>query len=50
MPRFKVRCFEAGKWDEIEPRDIEAQDEHEAAERICGEPLIEAGETWAASC
>lgn len=43
MPRFKVKCYEGGKWDEIEPRDIEAQDQHEAAERICGGPLIEAG-------
>ena len=43
MPRFKVRCYESGKWDEIEPRDIEAQDEQEAAESVCGEPLLEAG-------
>ena len=43
MPRFKVRCYESGKWDEIEPRDIEAQDEREAAESVCGGPLVEAG-------
>ncbi len=43
MPRFKVRCYESGKWDKIEPRDIEAEDEREAAESVCGEPLIEAG-------
>ena len=43
MPRFKVRCYESGKWDEIEPRDIEAQDEQEAAESVCGGPLLEAG-------
>ncbi len=43
MPCFKVRCYESGKWDGIEPRDIEAQDEREAAERICGGPLIEMG-------
>ena len=41
MPRFKVMCFDAGKWDGIEPHDIEAQDEQEAAERACGGPLTE---------
>ncbi len=41
MPRFNVKCYERGKWDEIEHRDIEAQDEREAAVRICGGPLIE---------
>ncbi len=41
MPRFKVQCFERAIWDKIEPRDIEAQDEREAAVRICGGPLIE---------
>ena len=43
MPHFKVKCYEAAKWDEIEPRDIKAQDEREAAERVCGRPLIEGG-------
>ncbi len=43
MQSFKVRCYEAGKWDEIEPRDIKAQDEREAAERVCGRPLMEWG-------
>ncbi len=43
MPRYKVRCYESGKWDEIEPRDIEAQNEREAAESVCGGPLLEAG-------
>ncbi len=43
MPRFNVRCYESGKWDEIEPRDIEAQNEREAAESVCGGPLLEAG-------
>ena len=43
MQSFKVRCYEAAKWDWIEPRDIEAQDEREAAEIVCGGPLIEAG-------
>ena len=43
MPRFKVRCYESAIWDKIEPRDIEAQDEQEAAESVCGEPLLDAG-------
>ncbi len=43
MPRFKVRCYERAIWDGIEPRDIEAQDEQEAAEIVCGTPLIEGG-------
>ncbi len=43
MPRYKVRCYESGKWDEIEPRDIEAQNEREAAESVCGGPLLGAG-------
>ncbi len=41
MPRFKVKCYERGKWDEIEYRNIEAQNELEAAVLICGGPLIE---------
>ncbi len=56
MPRFKVRCYESGKWDKIEPRDIEAEDEQEAAESVCGGPLIVVGklgqlraEVWAPS-
>ncbi len=41
MPRFKVKCYKAAKWDGIKPHDIQAQDEQEAAERVCGGPLIE---------
>ena len=43
MQSFKVRCYEAAKWDGIEPHDIEAQDEREAAEIVCGGPLIGRG-------
>ncbi len=43
MPRFNVRCYEAAKWDGIEPHDIEAQDEQEAAASVCGGPLREGG-------
>ena len=56
MQSFKVICYDAAKWDGIGPRDIEAQDEREAAESVCGGPLIEAGkpgqlraEVWPAS-
>jgi hypothetical protein len=41
MPRFKVKCYKAAKWDGIKPHDIKAQDEQEAAVRVCGGPLIE---------
>ena len=45
MSNFKVRYFEGGVGDKKEPRDIEAQDEQEAAEKACGggERLIETG-------
>jgi len=43
MSNFKVRCYEGGVWDEIEPHEIEAQDEQEAAETVCGEHLVERG-------
>lgn len=44
MTRFRVVCFEVGtaKMTE-EHRDVEAQDEKEAAERVCGGPLVDAG-------
>ena len=43
MHSFKVKCYEAAKWDGIGARDIEAQDEREAAESVCGGPLIGRG-------
>lgn len=43
MQRFKVKCYERAIWDEKEPCDIVAQDEREAAERVCGGHLVEAG-------
>ncbi len=43
MPNFKVKCYEGGLWDKNEPRYIEAQDERDAAEILCGEPLSEEG-------
>ena len=44
MPSFRVVCFEVGtaKMTE-EHRDVEAQSEQEAAERVCGGPLADVG-------
>jgi hypothetical protein len=54
MPHFKVKCYSGAIWDQNEPSDIEALDEKEAAESVCGEPLVERGkpgqlraEVWA---
>ncbi len=41
MPSFKVLCFVGGKWDENDAVKIEATHALEAAEKVCGEPLIE---------
>ena len=40
MPFFKVRCYVAGKSDE-NPRKVEANNKLEAAEGVCGGPLVE---------
>ncbi len=40
MPFFIVKCYVAGISDE-NPRKIEASDKLEAAENVCGGPLIE---------
>ena len=40
MPFFMVRCFVGGKSDE-DPRKVEAHDKLQAAEDVCGGPLIE---------
>lgn len=41
MPAFRVICYRAGKWDEQDPHDIEAENEKDAAEKACGATLIE---------
>ncbi len=41
MPIFMVRCYVGGKPDEYKFRTIEAKDVLEAAEKVCGGPLIE---------
>ena len=41
MPHFKVMTYDRGKWDYLEPRIVEARNAKEAAEKVCGSPLIE---------
>jgi hypothetical protein len=41
MPYFRVRRYDAGIWDGVEHDKVEARDEQEAAEMVCGEPLAE---------
>ena len=43
MQTFKVVCYEAGEWDLARARVVEAQDAQEAAERVCGGPLLSRG-------
>ncbi len=40
MPFFIVRCYTGGKSDE-DSRKVEAHDKLQAAEDVCGGPLIE---------
>ena len=40
MPHFKVMTYDRGKWDYLEPRIVEARNAKEAAEKVCGSPLI----------
>lgn len=39
MPRYKIRCYDAGIWDGIAPVEVEAATMREAAEFACGGPL-----------
>ncbi len=43
MPLFMVRCYEGGISDKKKTRKIEAKNEREAAESVCGGPLLKAG-------
>lgn len=43
MQVFKVRCFDAEVWDGNDPSDVEANNEQEAAERVCGVVLRDNG-------
>jgi hypothetical protein len=43
MSRFMVRCYSAGKWDRLEPRELEAENELQAAQQACGVELADAG-------
>jgi hypothetical protein len=37
--RYTVRCFSKGRWSGNEPREVEAESAHQAAETFCGGPL-----------
>ena len=41
MPFFMVKCYAGGKEKRGGPRKVEARNALEAAEEICGGPLIE---------
>ena len=43
MPLYRVRRFDGHKWDEGERR-IKADNEKDAAEGICGVPLVDKGD------
>ena len=43
MPVFRVRCYNSGIWDERQPREIEAPNELEAAQSVCGQQLVRLG-------
>lgn len=43
MPFFMVLCYEGGESDKKKVRKIEAKDEREAAETVCGGALLERG-------
>lgn len=40
MVRWKVRTYQAGVWDEKPPRVIDAETSEQAAELVCGVPMI----------
>jgi hypothetical protein len=40
---YRVVCFREGAWDGKEAVEREATSEMDAAEAICGTPLVEAG-------
>jgi hypothetical protein len=37
--KYMVRCFSKGRLDGNEPREVEAESAHQAAETLCGGPL-----------
>jgi hypothetical protein len=43
MSKFHVRCYENGIWNHEEPKIVEATSTKQAAERVCGGPLISSG-------
>jgi hypothetical protein len=43
MQTFRVVCYAAGEWHLANARVVEARDAQEAAERVCGGPLVSMG-------
>ena len=41
--KYMVRCFSKGRLGGNEPREVEAESAHHAAETLCGGPLEYAG-------
>ena len=41
--KYMVRCFSKGRLGGNEPREVEAESAHQAAETLCGGPLEYAG-------
>jgi len=46
MTTFQVQCWPNGKWDGKDYQRVEAQTAQEAAEKLCGGPLIERGSNY----
>lgn len=40
MPRYKVRCYASGVWDQVPPIEVHARTMREAAEIVCGQHLV----------
>ena len=43
MPMYRVACYQAGTWDGLAPRHVEADSETDAARKVCGEGLAMSG-------
>jgi hypothetical protein len=41
VPRFMVELYNDSKRDKAAPQEAEAEDWQTAAEKVCGEPLVE---------
>lgn len=43
MQRYRVKCFKDGIWDEAADREVDAEEELQAADHACGGSLIDSG-------